>query len=117
MSPFGWLMRTLVVYPSLNPDVSNLKMKTKRREQNLSNDKFSTYSYDACCSAAGLGGCIPTGVVKYVPDWNTSSCLAKSETSLTDSESTVESDSASECCSEFFGFRRKQCCKDSGGCD
>ena len=80
-------------------------------------DKFSTYNYDACCSAAGLGGCTPTGVVKYVPDWNTSSCLAKSETSLTAWENTVESDSASECCSEYFGFAEKQCCKDSGGCD
>ena len=78
--------------------------------------KFSTYNYAECCSAPGLGGCSTTGVVKYLPDWNTGSCNARSETSLPPWEAIFAGDSASECCSTNFGFKLSQCCRDSGGC-
>lgn len=78
--------------------------------------KFSSYNYDACCSAPGLGGCAPTGVVVYLPDWTDSNCYAKSQTALATHEEVNAFSSASDCCSSRFGWRLAACCKAAGGC-
>jgi hypothetical protein len=79
-------------------------------------DKFSSYGYEACCSAPGLGGCIPTGVVRYLPNWTDSECYAKSETALAYHEVDDSFESASACCSSVFGWKLDSCCKAAGGC-
>lgn len=79
-------------------------------------DKFSGYSYDQCCASPGMGGCTPTGVIAYLPDWYKSVCFAKSESALAEHEKVTAYTSASKCCGELFGWKKPACCKAAGGC-
>jgi hypothetical protein len=76
--------------------------------------KFA-YSYDTCCSAPGLEGCATTGVVLFIPNWSSQSCVGKDEASLQPWEE-IYATTASKCCSTNFGWKRAECCKESGGC-
>jgi hypothetical protein len=79
-------------------------------------DKFSGYGYDQCCSSPGMGGCTPTGTIAYLPDWYKSVCFQKSETALADHEKVVSYTTASDCCTELFGWKKPACCSAAGGC-
>ena len=79
-------------------------------------DKFTGYGYDQCCSSPGMGGCTPTGVVAYIPDWYKSVCFQKSQAALSEHEKVVAYTSASDCCSELFGWKKPACCNAAGGC-
>ena len=74
------------------------------------------YSFDECCNTSGLGGCELVGVVMYIPNWSSSNCYARSESSLFDHDKITAFSSASDCCASLFGWRKSQCCKESGGC-
>jgi hypothetical protein len=78
--------------------------------------KFSSYGYDQCCASPGLGGCLTTGVVAYLPDWFKSVCFQKSESALAESEKVYAYTSASDCCGQLFGWKKAACCKAAGGC-
>lgn len=66
--------------------------------------KFSTYNYENCCNSPGLGGCSTTGTVKFVPDWSTSSCKARSESVLAPWEEIFAEDSATAFCQVNFSY-------------
>jgi hypothetical protein len=78
--------------------------------------KFSSYGYDACCSAPDLGGCQAIGDVVYLPDWIDFTCFAKSESALQEYEKDEAYVSAKVCCNEKFGWNQAACCKNAGGC-
>jgi hypothetical protein len=78
--------------------------------------KFSTYNFHQCCSQSGVGECSTSGSVMYLPDWDTKSCVARSESTLAPWEAIYGAESASQCCSINFGYSKKECCKASGGC-
>jgi hypothetical protein len=75
--------------------------------------KFSV-NFESCCSAFGLDGCSTTETMMYLPDWNDGNCIARSKSSLATWEEIYSSTSASVCCTDNFGYRKKECCKESG---
>ena len=72
------------------------------------------YNYANCCAAGG--GCQSTGTIVYVPDWSTSTCTSKSESSLASYEEHNAHSSSSECCTLVFGWNYRECCNAAGGC-
>ena len=72
------------------------------------------YNYANCCAAGG--GCQSTGTYVYVPDWSTSTCTQKSESLLVSYEKPSAHYSATECCTELFGWNKRECCNAAGGC-
>jgi len=71
---------------------------------------------DTCCDAEGLGGCVTTGVTKYVPNFIEQKCQAKSEDFIDPSESKYARDTMLACCESNFSWDTQSCCTNSGGC-
>ena len=51
-----------------------------------------------CCGADGLGGCIESGVVKYLPDWLGEKCVSKGANYVLPWEESWAQDSVTVCC-------------------
>ena len=51
-----------------------------------------------CCGADGLGGCIESGVVKYLPDWLGEKCVSKDANYVLPWEESWAQDSVTVCC-------------------
>ena len=72
------------------------------------------YNYANCCAAGG--GCQSSGTIVYIPDWSTSTCTSRSESSLASWEKTNAHSSSSECCTKVFQWNFRECCNAGGGC-
>lgn len=69
-----------------------------------------------CCQSDGLGGCIGSGVFKYLPQWLDHKCIAKDTIFISEWEDTTATSSMQECCDKSFYWDPEMCCGKSGGC-
>ena len=60
-------------------------------------NKF-TKSLNECCDVAGLGGCVLSGDINYVPDWIEGKCAPRDANLLADWELDWTQETMAACC-------------------